>query len=848
MRIKTQPGRFPARTMALSIAVAIASQTIPALAQDDNEVTASSLALEEIVVTGTKRAVAQQELGLSVSTLTETQIENSFITDVTAVTELAPNVNILQQNGFNAVGGGIRGTGFISILVTKDPSVGVTVDDFAFNHVQSQFVELFDVEQVEVFRGPAGTLFGKNTTGGAINITTKKPQLGEFFGEVDAQYGQYDSNDGDITKISLGLNIPIGETLAASLAIIQDESDGYYSNGKPNLGDITCLACAGDADATAAILSDYPSVGNGEKIGGKDVLAAKFKVAWEPNDFFRADFTYEYVKDESDTVAATNETPGDEGYVFPLLGFPGIADGGWSDPLVTGQSFNSLEAVNNAAGHQIDADGLYLTMTFDFDQFTLKSISGMRDQDEVLASTYTGEAYTSLYDASRNSQREQTQQEFRLTSELDGPLNFVAGAAYYTDDVKFVVFGDLGFVALANNLPVYQLHSASAKAANAAGCPSQNIFECGGLDIQAADQDRTSYAAYLDGSFDITDRTSISAGVRYTSDEKDFKRLQFGTAANPFSSAILLNQYQGPHVNPLSDSDFGTNVTDSKKWTKTTWRAQIDHDVSDDMMIYASYATGFVAGGFSETCGSALSCQPYAAEENNNLEVGLKSELLDGQMRLNIAGFFTEYESLQRSQVVTIFDAAGNQFQETLAVNDGDTEAYGVEVEMTWVPTDNFRLDFNLGYLNHEYDTFTPTPETSEQWAGVDLSGMTVPFSPELNYGVAATYSMDLSAGSQLTFNGSVHYQDDMETQPYPADAQAAGVLRTKQFTQVEERTLVNGFVRWDSPEGAWNVTAYGKNLTDERWRQSANAVAGLWNFTRFAPPREMGVRVGFSF
>ena len=208
MRIKTQLGRFPARTMALSVAVAIASQGLLAVAQDDDEVTTSSLALEEIVVTGTKRAVAQQELGLSVSTLTETQIENSFITDVTAVTELAPNVNILQQNGFNAVGGGIRGTGFISILVTKDPSVGVTVDDFAFNHVQSQFVELFDVEQVEVFRGPAGTLFGKNTTGGAINITTKKPQLGEFFGEVDAQYGQYDSNDGDITKISLGLNIP----------------------------------------------------------------------------------------------------------------------------------------------------------------------------------------------------------------------------------------------------------------------------------------------------------------------------------------------------------------------------------------------------------------------------------------------------------------------------------------------------------------------------------------------------------------------------------------------------------------------------------------------------------------
>ena len=100
---------------------------------------------------------------------------------------------------------------------------------------------------------------------------------------------------------------------------------------------------------------------------------------------------------------------------------------------------------------------------------------------------------------------------------------------------------------------------------------------------------------------------------------------------------------------------------------------QVDHDLSDEMMLYASYATGFVAGGFSETCGSVLSCQPYYAEENTNFEFGLKSELLDGRMRLNVAGFYTEYESLQRSQVVTIYDAAGNQFQETLAINDGDT-------------------------------------------------------------------------------------------------------------------------------------------------------------------------------
>lgn len=830
------------KRLAMLAAISFSATGFEVYAQDQTP------ALEEIIVTGTKREVAQQDLGMSVSTLTENQIKNSFITDVTAVTQLAPNVNILQQNGFNAVGGGIRGTGFISILVTKDPSVGVTVDDFAFNHVQSQFVELFDVEQVEVFRGPAGTLFGKNTTGGAINITTKKPVLGEFFGDVEAQYGQYDSNDGAVTKVSLGLNIPISDTLAARIAIINDKTDGYWTNGKPAAGDVVCLACT-TPEQTAAIKSTYPMQGRGEDLGGKDVLAGKLKLAFEPSERFRADFTYEYVDDDSESVATAQESPSDEGYLMPLLGFPGIADQGWGEPLVTGySSYGNLDAIDINGGHQVDVDGIYLTMTFNFGDYTLKSITGVREQEEILASNYLGDAYQSLYDASRNSLRDQTQQEFRLVTDFEGRFNYVTGAAYYTDDVDFVVFGDLGFVALANNLPVYQVHSASAQAANAQGCPSGNIFECGGLDIQASYQDRESYAVYFDGSFEITERTSISAGIRYTSDEKDFKRLQFGTAANPFSSAILLNQWEGPHVQPLADDQFGTVVVDNKKWTKTTWRVQLDHDLSDGVMAYASYATGFVAGGFSETCGSVLSCQPYAQEENSNFEIGLKSELLDGKMRLNLAGFFTEYESLQRSQVVTIYDAAGNQFQETLAINDGDTEAMGVELEMTYVPTDNFQLNVNFGYLDHEYSDFTPTEATSVQWANVDLSSMPVPFSPELNFGVSATYSLDLSSGSSLTFNGSVHYQDEMETQPYPADAQPAGVITTKKFTQVEERTLVDAFVRWDSADDAWNLTAYGKNLTDERWRQSANAVAGLWNFTRYAPPREIGFRVGYSF
>ena len=201
------------------------------------------LALEEIVVTGTKRSEAQQDLSVAVTTVTSKKLESSFQNDVTALAQMAPNVTLTPQVGFNAIGGGMRGTGFISILVTKDPSVGITVDEFAFNHVQSQFVEMFDIEQVEIYRGPQGTLFGKNTTGGAIAFTTKKPVLGKFFGNVEGNFGEFSSNNSTFWKAKAALNIPISDTLAARLSVIKDKSEGFYTNDKPAGGTFTSFGC-----------------------------------------------------------------------------------------------------------------------------------------------------------------------------------------------------------------------------------------------------------------------------------------------------------------------------------------------------------------------------------------------------------------------------------------------------------------------------------------------------------------------------------------------------------------------------------------------------------------------------
>ncbi len=813
-----------------------------ALAQSEEK--SGRLQLEEVVVTGTKRSVAQQDLSVAVTTVTSKQLETTFQNDVTALTQLAPNVNLTPQTGFNAIAGGMRGTGFNSILVTKDASVGITVDEFVFNHVQSQFVEMFDMEQVEIYRGPQGTLFGKNTTGGAIAFTTKKPVLGEFFGDIEGNYSQFASNDSNATKLKASLNVPLGDTVAARLAVIQDKSQGFYTNDKPAGGEFQSFGCPfpgqpGSAECNDAARSKFPDVGRGEDLGGKDVLAAKLKFRWQPNDFYLADLIFEYVKDRGDTVAAANETPlasqnGGEGYLWPIAGFPGIGNG---DPFSTGQSYTATPVVDIPGGHKIDADGVYLNQTFEFDKFNVMWILGARNQDEVLASTYTGEAYTSQYDASRNSKREQLQNELRFSSNFSGPFNFVTGASYYEDDVDFLVFGNLGFFLIF-------------------GGPAAEFYR-DTYEIQVTSQDREGIAYYIDGTYDITDSLKLSAGFRHTQDEKVFARRSLGTAENPVSNFITLDQYRGPHTNPLPISAFGNVIDDKKDFSANTYRVVLDYNWSDELMTYVSFATGFVSGGFSETCGSALSCQPYSSEENENFEIGAKADMLDGKLRMNGALFHTVYENLQRDTVVAFKDAAGNDFQETIALNEGESTAVGLELELSYLPMNSLRFDVNFGWLDHEYDNYNPgfDPATLGLTGApqpFDFSSLKVPYSPEFNGGVSVTYFQELSGGSMLTYNLNFHYQDEAETNPAPASAQGGTlenpILRQKANTQLEERTLVNAYVTWESSDSAFEVSLYGKNLTDETYRVSANPVANLWNFTTHGAPRELGIQLGYSF
>ena len=274
---------------------------------------------DEVVVTARKRAEYSQSVPIPISALNEEQLEIRNIVKLTDIEKLAPNLSIQGS----AVNSGVlevymRGIGQANWAIPHDPKIGLYTDGVYAARPQGGLVDLYDLQRVEVLRGPQGTLFGKNTTGGAINITTKKPQLGETFADLDVTLGYHDSNDGSIEKINAAVNLALTDNLAIRIAVLSDYSDGYYTNSKrsgpvgtfvPGGADLTTnggvFNPANGANMTQDANGDFYVQGNGEKIGGTEVLATKFKVRFEPTDNYRLDFTYENIDDTSETVESS---------------------------------------------------------------------------------------------------------------------------------------------------------------------------------------------------------------------------------------------------------------------------------------------------------------------------------------------------------------------------------------------------------------------------------------------------------------------------------------------------------------------------------------------------------------
>jgi iron complex outermembrane receptor protein len=787
-----------------------AASALPQAARADAE----QIKLEEVTVTATRRAgeTDVQTTAIAVSAVSSADLDRMFISNLSQMAGTVPNFSPAKITGFNAAGFAIRGTSLTDIIVYYEPPVGVVIDDFVLLSAQTQLLEPFDIETMEILRGPQGTLFGKNTTGGVVNVRTKSPQLGETSGEFRARLASYGRQE-----YRGAVNIPMGEQFALRVSGTYQESDGYYKNGKCydlfNLGNVVC--------------------GDGSSIGGDDIFYGRAKLLWQPNDDLKLLLQYERLDDTSDTPPSVNESP--PGLVFDILGFPGITGG---DPLDQAGVTNRDDGLKMADGHKVKVDGLYLNVDWSLDSFDVAGIVGYREQESRLPSTYTGEVFASLFDATRDDDRETTQVELRLASKLDGPFNYTVGAFWQEDDTSFNVFQYVGIFNLFGlGFPPDFDDFDSLDDCLDAPLQGQSCFNNDNAKLISNRQELSAYAVYVDGTYEFTDKWALSGGVRWTSEEKKFFSRP-GTPIAWFQEVDPTAEYyfDGNDLGrfPCSDKIRCDSITE--KWEEPTYRATLSYTASEDLFTYFTYARGFKSGGFNDQTGSAgrLPLAGYDPEFADSFEAGIKTDLLDNRLRMNLTAFYVTYEDQQRSTVVPVPPAD----QETRTFNASDVTAQGLELELTAALARGLTAKAAIGYLDAEYDKFEIDLDgngTIDQ----DLSGRTPTRSPEWTAGFDLTYVRPVGAGI-VTLNGNVNYED--ESIYYYSNV-------TEDFdTTLQAKTLLGLSATFADADDRWFVSVYGRNLSDERYRTASQAVGALWTFATYGEPRTYGVEVGFKF
>ena len=801
----------PATGTAASVEGATTDPSLPAAPP-----TANLAQVGDIVITATRRETRLQRTPIAVSVVDQNLIAQSNPDNIGDLAIYVPNFSAETITGFNAASFAMRGVGQNNIIVYFEPPVVVLVDDFVMPSVQTQLLDTFDVAQVEVLRGPQGTLFGKNSSGGAVTVRTKRPKLDQLFADAEVGFGSFNTR-----FAKAAVNVPLGQIAALRIVGGLEKSDGYYKN----------RACYGP------VFGFVPSKFDGVQgclddgsVGGKDVVNARVKLLVAPSDRLRALFQYEILRDRSDTVPSVNENQLYKGTVPFLTDLLGLkVPNPSSDPLN-----NSGITLRNDTFQRdiqrINVDGLYANIDYSFNVGTLSSVTGWRKQTSRLPNSYAGVTAVapdgdrlSVFDASRDDDRKTFQQELRFASDFQGPFDFVAGAFYQRDTVDFCVSQLLGFLDLvAGPLPFGNWNDTPFILCNA--------------------QKAKSTAIFAEGNYKVTDRLTLTAGARQTWDNKVWRGRQqafIPTLNGGFDLGITLDEPLDASVN-----NYPVGVIQLKdKSKRLTYRASVGYQANDNLFLYATHATGYKGGGFNDQIGGFA---PFGAdldafreaaratkpETASSFEAGIKSDLFDRRLRANLTGFYVKYDDLQKQLNVPLI-VNGQPNQVTIFVNAASATVKGFEAELTAKPVNNLTLRGILGYQDAKYDKYTAPG------AGYDLASSPLDRAPKWQWTLAANYRVPVF-GHNLTLDGSIAHQSrNLFTQ---------SITDPLGNTFLNARTLVDASITLSDLADRYFVRLVGQNLTDRRYRTASQNVAGLWLNSQYGPPRYFGLQAGVHF
>jgi len=806
-----------------------------------------ALELEEVIITAQKRAESLQDVPISVSAIQGDKIDDAGIPNLAALADYVPNLHIAEAPLYTNIY--MRGVGSGENMGFEQ-SVGMYIDGVYMGRGRQYRSAFLDVERVEVLRGPQGTLFGRNTVAGAINVVTASASPDE---ELNGQIAvSAEENGGKVVEgyISSGIT----DTFGARLAFKYRDTDGYADN---------------------TFLNDTE--------GKIEESTYRLSFSWAPTDALALDFKYsnsDYERVGSPTATMylgpqernelfpNRSAFADIAYTITDLGYPEIAQESLQEfTTYKDNNFGRSQADGIGLGFapdgsENDIDNMVLTANWDIDAGTLSSVTGYSAYDYEDGADVDWLPIQFLF-RGEEQDLDQISQEFRFTSPGGEFFDYVAGVYWDKSTLEFDRRVDADFT-MDGLVPEYLgvnglLTLLTGGAYNAEQTSRSHNYEL----------DSESWAVFGQGTFNFTENFRLTLGLRYTEEEKDVisklflsdSDLGIGTPNNSYflaaTYATAFNTYAYNY-----DEDRTTDA-----WIPSM---NLQLDISNDSMLYFSASKGFKSGGFTAsdegepgglTPGS-FPCAPnndftvdisscydstipgedfeFDDEEVVAFEIGGKHRLLDGGMTINWALFNTEYSDLQTA----IFDGLGAKVK-----NAASSEILGIEVDTMWQATDQLRLGANFAWLDASYDSFEDAPCTAIQLdadslcgtplgsISNDLSGKPTLYASEYSASLIFDYVRVFNSGLELFTSGEVNYRDDYNSS---GDNDPIDVVDSS--IKVNLRLGLRG--------DSWEFMAYGRNLTDEEsFMQSFDTpvVAGSHSQT-ISEGRVLGARLKYTF
>jgi iron complex outermembrane recepter protein len=778
------------------------AEPVEAEATPPPETEAASTGLEEIVVTAERRKANLQHTPISITALSAETLRQRGGADLRGVAEATPNLQLTTSG--NGSGGGnfaqlfIRGVGQPDFIITKDPAVGIYVDGVYLARAPGALLQLLDIERVEVLRGPQGTLFGKNTAGGAISLVTKQPS-GNFGGVAQLQLGNYAHRD-----LSGSFETPLVENkLFLRVSGMARHQDGYYKRLR-----------AGAID---------PATANGN---GIDIQAGRITLRWAATDdidiTLAADGTLErQTATDYQAVGIMTMPPNIDLYNRVVLQPMGQMYDASYIPTKPWTTYSTSQSYNNS-----DVWGTSLTFNWDVGPFAIKLINAYRKLRVATKTDADGTPFDIVASDGILVNQHQISNELQFSgNSFAKHLAWVAGLWYFQEHATDRQ-SSRQLVGLFPALEAAGPRSIAPPGMPADACPPDGsgpeacLGGAGNMANLRFDQTRLgsrtldgrSYAAFGQLTLKIIEAVRVTAGARLGREEKDF---------NYFETRPLQN-------NRVSFD----NVKANPGWTVFTPKLGLEVRISDELMAYASFARGFKAGGVNGRPTRPDLFTSFDPEWLTTYEVGAKSDWFEHRLRFNVALFWSRYTDIQITRNTVDMDGAFIRVEG----NAGTGNIRGFEAELSAAPVRGMNLALGAGYTHFEFSSLLP--QMAPPGTPLLTLNTQLPFTPKLVGNASAAYAIRLGSLGALTPRADLSYSSS-----YFTDIDNTAAVSQKRYLSLNVR------LAYSPPSESWEAYFSITNLTDTAVVASSVASPANGNqIVSYKPPRMFYGGVRFMF